>query len=238
MAKLLASEALAGGERLPRPHGGFGFARSTTSSGSSARRTSTPWPRSRTTLCSRTSATTCSDCPARTELCVPVGGSRPAPGSRFALGLEPVTQLVDSGACSRPFAQVRLSLQFRAFRIVTVPSIPTRTHARCEHCEHGRALTRSWVGFCVLRASGGPVDLDRYGLRVGSRVDQVKRNVRAGAGEQPRALAEDHGDDEQVDLVDEVVSSSHSVSGDGKGGARGRASRTSSPEHSRYAKLG
>src|SRR5712672_1029335 len=57
----------------------------------------------------------------------------------------------------------------------------------------------------ILRAPGRPVDLDRYALRVGSRVDQVKRHVRAGAGEQPRALAEDHGDDEQGDLVDEVV---------------------------------
>jgi hypothetical protein len=56
-----------------------------------------------------------------------------------------------------------------------------------------------------VRAPGGPIDLDRYALRVGSRVDQVKRNVRAGVGEQPRALAEDHGDDEQVDLVEEVV---------------------------------
>jgi hypothetical protein len=36
---------------------------------------------------------------------------------------------------------------------------------------------------CILRAPGGPVDLDRYALRVGSRVDQVKRNVRAGVGE-------------------------------------------------------
>src|SRR5213595_707017 len=60
-------------------------------------------------------------------------------------------------------------------------------------------------GHCILRTAGGPVDLDRYALRVGSRVDQVKRNVRAGVGEQPRALAEDDGDDEQVHLVDEVV---------------------------------
>ena len=41
---------------------------STTSSGSSARRASTPWRRSRTTSCSRTSASTCSGCRARTEL--------------------------------------------------------------------------------------------------------------------------------------------------------------------------
>src|SRR5712691_7163700 len=64
-------------------------------------------------------------------------------------------------------------------------------------------MSRASVG--VLRAPVRPVDLDRYPLRVGSRVDQVKLNVRAGGGEQPRALAEDHGDDEQVDLVDEVV---------------------------------
>src|SRR5205814_4876788 len=57
----------------------------------------------------------------------------------------------------------------------------------------------------VLRAPIGPVDLDRYALRVGSRVDQVKRSVRAGVGEQPRALAEDDGDDEQGHLVDEVM---------------------------------
>jgi hypothetical protein len=38
-------------------------------------------------------------------------------------------------------------------------------------------------GRSVLRAPGGPVDLDRYALRGGSRVDQVKRCVRAGVGE-------------------------------------------------------
>src|SRR5580693_6411128 len=57
----------------------------------------------------------------------------------------------------------------------------------------------------ILGAPGRPVDLDHYALRVGSRFDQVKRQVRAGAGEQPRSLAEDHRDDEQGDLVDEVV---------------------------------
>ena len=41
---------------------------STTSSGSSAKRVSTPWRRSRTTSYSRTSASTCSGCRARTEL--------------------------------------------------------------------------------------------------------------------------------------------------------------------------
>src|SRR5690349_24193655 len=58
---------------------------------------------------------------------------------------------------------------------------------------------------CVLRAPGWPVDLDRYALRVGLRSGQVQRYVRAGAGEQPRALAEDHRDDEQGHLVHEVL---------------------------------
>ena len=57
----------------------------------------------------------------------------------------------------------------------------------------------------MLWAPDGPVDLDRDALRVGSRVEQGERDVRAGVGEQPRALAEDHGDDDELDLVDEVV---------------------------------
>src|SRR5512132_992473 len=60
-------------------------------------------------------------------------------------------------------------------------------------------------GRFVLRAAGGPVDLDRYPLRGGPRVDQVERYVRAGVGEQPRALAEDHRADEQGELVDKLV---------------------------------
>ena len=60
-------------------------------------------------------------------------------------------------------------------------------------------------GGCILRAPVGPVDLDPGALREGSRFDQVKRHVRAGVGAQPSALADDHRDDELVDLVDEVV---------------------------------
>jgi MFS superfamily sulfate permease-like transporter len=43
-----------------------------------------------------------------------------------------------------------------------------------------RPMSRASVGRgrCVLRASGGPVDLDGHPLREGSRVDQVKRDVR------------------------------------------------------------
>src|SRR5260370_40282529 len=60
-------------------------------------------------------------------------------------------------------------------------------------------------GGCILRAPGGPIDLDRYPLRGGSRVDQVERCVRAGVGEQPRALADDHRAGEQRDLVAKLV---------------------------------
>src|SRR5688572_16265786 len=58
---------------------------------------------------------------------------------------------------------------------------------------------------CVLRAPGRPEDLDRHALRVDARLDQVERKVRAGVREQPGALAEDHGDDDQRHLVDQVV---------------------------------
>jgi hypothetical protein len=65
-------------------------------------------------------------------------------------------------------------------------------------------------GGCTLRAPGEPVDLDRYPVLGGSRFHQVERCVRAGVGEQPRALADDHRAGEQGHLVDEVVvSSSH-----------------------------
>src|SRR5262249_32523606 len=58
---------------------------------------------------------------------------------------------------------------------------------------------------CILRAPGRPIDLERYALREGPRFDQVKRHVRAGGGEQPRALADDYRDDEQIHLIDQVV---------------------------------
>ena len=36
---------------------------------------------------------------------------------------------------------------------------------------------------CILGAPGGPVDLHRYPIRKGSRIDQVQRYVRARIGE-------------------------------------------------------
>ena len=41
--------------------------------------------------------------------------------------------------------------------------------------------------------------------RVARDSEQLERGVRAGVGEQPRALADDHGIGEQGDLVDQVV---------------------------------
>jgi len=64
---------------------------------------------------------------------------------------------------------------------------------------------RGGHGRRVLRPPGGPVDLDRHPAGGGSRVDQAKRGIRAGAGEQPRALADNHGVGEQGDLVDKLV---------------------------------
>src|SRR5213593_4132415 len=71
-----------------------------------------------------------------------------------------------------------------------------------ERLPRDRAVGR---GLSVLRAPGGPVDLDRHTARGGPRFDQFERPVPAGVREQPRALADDNGEGEQVDLVDEVV---------------------------------
>src|SRR5918998_80730 len=60
-------------------------------------------------------------------------------------------------------------------------------------------------GLPVLRTPGGTVDLDRHPAGGSARLDQLERLVRAGVGEQPRALADDHRIGEQGDLVDQVV---------------------------------
>src|SRR5258708_13821327 len=50
-----------------------------------------------------------------------------------------------------------------------------------------------------------PISLDGYAPGSGPRVDQIESGVRTGIGEQPCALAEDDGIDDQVELVDQVV---------------------------------
>ena len=56
-------------------------------------------------------------------------------------------------------------------------------------------------GRSAVRAPSGPVDLDRHPAGGGPRFDQFERSVRAVVGEQPRALTDDHGEGDQVDLV-------------------------------------
>src|SRR5688500_14511035 len=60
-------------------------------------------------------------------------------------------------------------------------------------------------GRCILRSPAGPEDLDRYPAGCGPGGDQIERYVRAGVREQARALADDHGVRQQVDLVDQLV---------------------------------
>src|SRR6266545_3620983 len=67
------------------------------------------------------------------------------------------------------------------------------------------AAPMSHGGGCILRAPGGPVDLDRYPLAGNSRVHDGKRYVPARVCEEPRALADHHGIREQDDFVDQVV---------------------------------
>src|SRR6266853_4100925 len=50
-----------------------------------------------------------------------------------------------------------------------------------------------------------PISLDGYAPGSGPRADQLEGGVRTGIGEQPCALAEDDGIDDQVELVDQVV---------------------------------
>src|SRR5713226_2252845 len=50
-----------------------------------------------------------------------------------------------------------------------------------------------------------PISLDGDAPGRGARIDQIESGVRTGIGEQPCALAEDDGIDDQVELVDQVV---------------------------------
>ena len=70
----------------------------------------------------------------------------------------------------------------------------------CERSTSPRASVN-----CILRTPGRPVDLERDALRESSRFHQIKGQVPAVAGKQPRALADDHRADKQGDLVDQLV---------------------------------
>jgi hypothetical protein len=66
---------------------------------------------------------------------------------------------------------------------------------------------RPWTS--RIPGAQGPISLDGYAPGCGPRGDQFERNVRTGIGEQPCALADDDGIGEQVELVDQLVASSH-----------------------------
>src|ERR1700728_1854992 len=85
-----------------------------------------------------------------------------------------------------------------------VPAARHATRAGLSGLTESDVLARS-SGRRVPRSPGWPVDLDRHALRVDPRLDQVEREIRTGLGEQPRALAENHGNDDQRHLVDQIV---------------------------------
>src|SRR2546430_11064250 len=72
-------------------------------------------------------------------------------------------------------------------------------------------------GLYVLRTPVRPIGLDGDAPGSGPRVDQVERDVRTGIGEQSRALADDDGIGEQVELVDQVVGEQPSDEGTAAG---------------------
>jgi hypothetical protein len=67
---------------------------------------------------------------------------------------------------------------------------------------HLRHVLQVGGGLPVLRATGRTVDLEDHPAGGGARLDQLERRVQAGVGEQPPALADDHGVGEQGELVD------------------------------------
>src|SRR5438046_805161 len=50
-----------------------------------------------------------------------------------------------------------------------------------------------------------PISLNGYAPGGRARFDQIERAVRSGIREMPRALADDHGIDDEVELVDQVI---------------------------------
>src|SRR4051812_24116968 len=71
-----------------------------------------------------------------------------------------------------------------------------------------RQQSPHWVLGCTACAPsycGWSVDLDRHTARGSPRRDQFERPIPSGVREQPRALADDHGEGEQGDFIDKVV---------------------------------
>ena len=71
-------------------------------------------------------------------------------------------------------------------------------------------------GRYVLRASPKrPISLNGYAPGGSTCADQLESTVRTGIREQPRALADDHGIDDEVELVDQVIGEQPSASAHG-----------------------
>ena len=78
-------------------------------------------------------------------------------------------------------------------------------------------------GRYVLRAPPKrPVSLNGYAAGGSTRADQIERAVRAGIWEQPRALADDQGIDEDVELIDQVIGEQPSEEDTAAGHKQGR----------------
>src|SRR5438874_9639193 len=79
---------------------------------------------------------------------------------------------------------------------------------------HARAMGSAELGDVFGEGRGGyvlrappkrPISLNRYAPGGRTRVDQIQRAVRTGIREEPRALAYDHGIDDEVELVNQVI---------------------------------
>src|SRR5438552_17454646 len=79
---------------------------------------------------------------------------------------------------------------------------------------HARAMGSAELGDVFGEGRGGyvlrappkrPISLNRYAPGGRTRVARIQRAVRTGIREEPRALAYDHGIDDEVELVDQVI---------------------------------
>jgi hypothetical protein len=105
-----------------------------------------------------------------------------------------------AGLVRRP-CDIRGSLAWR-----TPGAHPTSDEHRVAEASQPRLGLRvsSSGGRCVLRAADWPIDLERHSAGGAPRFHQVERCIRTGVREEPRSLPDDHGIDEQGDLVDQL----------------------------------
>src|SRR5438067_8906891 len=105
--------------------------------------------------------------------------------------------------CSGPLPVSALMLSMYALYVTR--SFPVSVERSGSIPPQVATLLQLQGGGRVLRAPGGPVDLDRHPAGGGPRFDEFERTVPAGVGEQPRALADDDREGEEGHLVDKLV---------------------------------